>query len=274
MRKSVLVFGGAGFIGSCLAEGLCYKGYQVTIFDKALDNYVNIPDKIGIVLGDIRDGKLPAGKYDYIYHLADLNSIPLSSVHPEDYISTNIWGTQNIIQSYPETRTLFCSSFSAMESKNVYGASKRSAEHFLSLHKNSVSVRLPNIFGERQKDLSLVVPSFCYALKYNKKAVIYGNGKIKRDYVYVWDLVGELIRIGESRIKGLTETGYGDMLSTLELYNILSRIAKKPRNVSFAPARKEDIQYPQSKYIIKEPKYGLTEGLRRTMHWYLEERGC
>jgi hypothetical protein len=90
--------------------------------------------------------------------------------------------------------------------------------------------------------------------------------------VYVQDLVDELIRIGNSKIKGTTETGYGTAVSTLDMYNLIARTAKKKPNFKFAPARNWDYSHVGSKYKIREPRYGLMEGLRRTVRWYMEER--
>lgn len=270
--KSILVTGGTGFIGYNLANELSTRGYKVTVMDKALNNYRYLNKDINFILADIRKTDFEH-RYDYVYHLAALRSLPESFVYPEEYITTNIWGTYNIIKSFPGSRIVFASSSAAAENLSIYGITKRSAEHFVAMHKNAAAIRFMNIFGERQNDPTMVVPSFCYALKYNKKAVINGDGNTQRDYVYVLDLVNEMIRIGESNIRGRTETGYGVPISVKELYNILSRTAKKKQNFKFGPARRGDMKYTCSKFKIKEPKYGFAEGIRRTVRWYLEEKG-
>lgn len=269
--RTVLVTGGTGFIGHHLANVLCKRGYKVDVVDASFNNFLHLDKKINFHLLDIKKMEFSTS-YDYVYHLAALRSVPESFVYPEQYISTNVWGTYNIIKSFPSSRVVFASSSAAAENKSIYGITKRSAEHFVNLHKDAVSVRFMNIFGERQVDLSMAVPAFCFALKHEKKATIYGTGSVRRDYVYVHDLVDELIRIGESKIKGTTETGYGNPITILELYNILSRTAKKKSNFKFGPARKGDMKLTCSKYKIKEPKYGFMEGLRRTVRWYLEDK--
>jgi len=268
--KTALVTGGTGFIGHYLANALHGKGYKVTVFDRALNNYKYLNPEINLILDDVRCLS-NSTHYDYVYHLAALRSLPDSFIMPEEYIATNVWGTYNIIRSFPSSRVVFSSSSAAAENKSVYGITKRSAEHFVNMHKNAVSVRFMNVFGERQMEMQMAVPAFCHALKHNKRAIIYGNGTVKRDYTYIHDLVSELIRIGESRIKGQTETGYGTSISIRALYSTLASIAKKKENLIFGPARRGDMKLTCSKYRIKEPKYGLTEGLRRTVRWYLEE---
>jgi UDP-glucose 4-epimerase len=270
MRKNILITGVTGFIGSHLAETLCEKGDVVTGIDKSTNSYRKRNPRMNFILGDIRTIEL-TGKYDIIYHLAALTSIPESFIYPDEYLSTNILGTYRIIEAYPNTRIVFASSSAAQESKCVYGASKRSAEHLINMNKNSVSIRFMNVFGELQYDLTKAIPSFCLNLKHNKKAIINGDGSIQRDYTYVLDLVTEFIKIGESRIKGQTEIGYGTPISILDLYKLLVRTAKKKENFKFGPPRKGDMKYTCSKYKIKEPRYGFLEGIRKTVRWCMAE---
>jgi len=270
MAKTALVTGGTGFIGHNLANALVERGYRVTAIDKATNNYKHLSSKVNLILSDIRKVEFTR-PFDAVYHLAALRSLPQSFIFPEEYISNNIWGTYNIIKSFPSSRVVFASSSAATECKCVYGITKRSAEHFVNLHKNSVSIRFMNVFGERETDMQFAVPAFCYALKHNKKAIINGDGSCKRDFTYVHDLVEEIIRIGESRIKGQTEIGYSESVSILNLYYSLAKICKKAPNFEFGPARKGDVKKTCSKYKIKEPKFGFAEGLRRTVRWYLEE---
>jgi UDP-glucose 4-epimerase len=270
MTKTALVTGGTGFIGHNLANALSERGYRVTVIDKALNNYKHLSPNVNLILSDIRKVEFTK-PFDVIYHLAALRSLPQSFIFPEEYISNNIWGTYNIIKSFPSSRVVFASSSAATEAKCVYGATKRSAEHFVNMHKNSVSIRFMNVFGERETDLQFAVPAFCYALKHNQKAIINGDGTCKRDFTYVHDLVEEIIRIGESKIKGQTEIGYAESIGILDLYKKLAKLHKKELNFSFGPARKGDVKKTCSKFKIKEPKYGFAEGLRRTVRWYLEE---
>jgi len=269
--KTALVSGGTGFIGSKLANALYSSGCKVTVIDKATHGDTKLNPAINFILGDIRRIEF-CRPYDIVYHLAAISSSDDSYVYPEDYITTNVWGAYSIVKAFPDARVVFSSSHAATDPHNVYGITKKSAEHFINMHKNSVAVRFMNVFGEGQTDLMQAVPAFCTALKQNKKAIIFGNGKATRDWLYVHDLVDELIRIGNSKIKGTTEIGYGSAISTLDMYNLVARTAKKRPNLKFAPARNWDYSHVGSKYKIREPRYGLKEGLRRTVRWYMEER--
>lgn len=268
--ETALVTGGTGFIGHNLANALYKKGYQVTVVDKALNFYKQLHPCINFKMMDIRALEDDV-KYDYVYHLAALREVSGSFLYPEEYISNNIWGTYNLIKNFPGARFIFASSSTAAENKSVYGITKRSAEHFINMHNNSVSIRFMNVFGEGQRDDYMAVPCFSHTLKHNKKAVINGDGSIVRDYCYIQDLVDEIIRIGETRIKGQTETGYGSPIKIMDLYMLLARLAKKKPNYRCGPPRKGDMKRTCSKFKIKEPKYGFMEGMRRTVKWYLEE---
>ena len=266
--KNILVTGGYGFIGAHLANQLDDMGYNVTVLDRATNNSIDLNRNINIILSDIRYLDIPR-KYDVVYHLAALKSVAESLVYPEDYIATNVWGSYNIVKSFPGSRIVFVSSSTAAENKSVYGITKRCAEHFMNLHPNSVSVRLMNIFGEGQLDLSMAIPAFCYALKHNKKAIINGDGSVQRDFTYVKDLIGELINIGEAKIKGQTEIGYGEPIKILDLYKTLAKLFNKKPNYKIGPPRKGDMKLTCSKYKIKEPKFGLYTGLRNVVRYYI-----
>lgn len=271
MGKTALVTGATGFIGPYLANELNKRGYKVTALDIALNNYQHLHKDINLILQDIRMGGL-TGDYDYVYHLAAKRSIPESFKFPQDYMSTNIWGTYNILQSFPKSRVVNVSSSAALDTKSVYGITKKCAEHFANLHSNHITVRLFNIFGERQLDPHMAIPSFMYHLKYDSTATINGDGKIERDYTYVLDMVDELIKIGEGKRRGTTEIGYRTPIKIKELYLLLCRMTKKKPNVKHGPPRRGDVKKTRSKYKIEEPQYGFAEGLRRTVRWYMKSK--
>lgn len=266
--SKILVTGGCGFIGTHLANQLAINGHKVTVIDRAINNRNDLLSDINVILSDIRSHDF-SGHYDVIYHLAALRSLPDSSLYPEEYISTNVYGTQRIVSSFPRSRIVFASSSAAAENKSVYGISKKCGEHFMNMHMNAVSIRFMNVFGEGQTELQMAVPAFCWALKHGKRAIINGDGSVKRDYTYVKDLCTEMIRIGESKIKGQTETGYGEPIKIIDLYKLLARLSRSKEFYKLGPSRKEDMRITCSKYRIKEPQYGFTEGMRRTVRWYM-----
>lgn len=267
--RTALVTGGTGFIGHFLANRLNEKGYKVTVLDTAYNNKEQLNKGINFLLADVRTNCFE-NNFDYVYHLAAKRSIMESFSHPQDYMSTNIWGTYNVIQHFQDSRIINVSSSAALEPKSIYAISKKSSEQFANLHKKCVNVRLMNIFGERQLALDMAIPSFMYHLKHGTTSIINGDGTITRDYTYVLDAVDELIKIGEDKKRGTTEIGYSNPVKIIDLYHLLCRVAKKKPNLKHGPPRKGDMKKTCSKYKIDEPQYGFTEGLRRTVKWYLK----
>src|SRR3990167_2782658 len=111
----VLVTGDMGFIGSHLTEAL--KDHEI----------IGLDLKNG---SDIRFCQLPNPKtVTHIFHLAAKRSVPNGELKPEEFISTNCWGTTRILRQYPDARIINISSSAAEEAKSVYGATKNFAEH-------------------------------------------------------------------------------------------------------------------------------------------------
>ena len=271
MQKTSLITGGCGFIGVYLANQLQKSGHMVTVMDIALNDYQHLHKDINLIVKDIRTGSL-SGEYDYVYHLAAKRSVSESFRYPQDYMSTNIWGTYNIVQSYPSTRFINISSSAAQDTKSIYGITKKTSEYFSNLHNNRINIRLFNVFGERQLDDLMAIPSFMHHIKHNTTATINGDGSIERDYVYVLDVVDEIIKIGEDKRKGTTEIGYQTPIKIIDLYNLLCRITKKKPNFKYGPPRRGDVKKTCAKYKIDEPQYGFSEGLRRTVRYYMKNK--
>jgi len=265
----ILVTGGTGFIGHYLANELQVRGHEVTVLDKAVNNLDFLNNSIKIILGDICTINLK-DNYDYVYHLAALRSVSDSFLYPEDYITTNILGTFKLLKAFPKSRFVFTSSSTAEASKSIYGITKRTAEELVAFHSNSISIRLMNIFGERQIDTQMAFPAFCNALKHNTQAIIYGDGTIIRDYTYVKDVVNEIIALGESNVNTVIDIGYGKPITILELYKMITRCFNKEENYIFSKIRKGDMLYTCAKNVIVNPKYGLENGIRRTVEWWKE----
>jgi len=267
--KTALVTGGCGFIGHHLANTLHDKGYKVAVVDNCRNHYKSLHPDIDLELIDINNYCNKRG-YDYVYHLAGINNSDFCDVFDGLAVDFNITATHRIMEQHPNTRLVLASCHSAAELRDIHGITKRAAEHMVNLHRNGVSIRFPYVFGEQQGDLTQVVPAYCYALKKNKKIIIQSN-QSTCDYLYVLDLVEELISIGESRIKGQTETGYNTPIACIDMYRTIASIAKKKENFRLGDEKRRLVKPVMVKHKINEPKYGFMEGLRRTVRWYLEE---
>lgn len=248
-----LITGNRGFIGSHLSK-LC-------------PGAVGLDLKDGI---DVRD--TIRGDYDYIFHLAAKRSVPLGEKHPREFYDTNIWGTDNIVRGFPYARIINVSSSSAQEKKGAYGISKAGAEDVARLHRNCLTVRLYNVFGEGQLEESgALIPRVVGSVLRGEPIVIYGDGKQERDFTYVGDVVQELHALMfTEKATGLTHVGYSLPISVNAIVNNILMIMDKPEHpIEYQPARSYDILYSKSP-ISCYASIGRTEGLKRTVEWLTE----
>lgn len=206
-------------------------------------------------------------QYDQIFHLAAKHHIPTCETEAKRCIEVNCWGTLNIIKSFPDARIISISSSAANEIKSVYGASKLFTEIIGKLHKNYLSVRLYNVFGDGQRlEGGAVVPKLVDTYLRHLPLSIYGDGTQARDFTYVGDVVENLKLLMDSNLTGLTHLGYGEPIS---INDMIKMIWGKMPEVTHEPARGVDILYSQSP-IRCQIKYGREEGMKRTITWAKE----
>lgn len=263
-----LVTGGAGFIGSHIAERLVKEGHQVRILDNLAtgkkENIADFADRVEFIEGDIRDKKIcekACQNIDYVFHEAALGSVPRSIEDPELSNEVNITGTLNILISARDSgvkRLVFASSssiygdnpelpkredFSPMPI-SPYGLNKYTAETYCSLFYKlygfeTVSLRYFNVFGPRQdphSQYAAVIPKFITSLIKNEPPVIFGDGNQARDFTYVEDVVeANLLAINASpKICGATyNIAYNQITSLNNLVHMLKELCLR-KNDSIA----------------------------------------
>jgi len=220
MVETVLVTGGAGFIGSHLVDELLNLGYKVKVVDNLstgnMDNLAHVKDKIIFKKIDIRDFKLfkrCCNKVDYILHQAALGSVPRSIDDPVASYTTNVIGTLNVLYAAKQMkvkRVVNASSSSIYGNYDgikietlkgnplsPYAVTKLSAEETTKIFYNiygleTVSLRYFNVFGPRQNPLgsyAAVIPKFIKKMLHNEQPVINGDGNHSRDFTYVKNVV-------------------------------------------------------------------------------------
>jgi UDP-glucose 4-epimerase len=215
--KKVVVTGGAGFIGSHIADKLVSLGAEVTVIDNMyagrMENIANIKDKIRFIKGDILDPALLKKEFkgaDFVSHQAARRSVPESVEDPDPYNEVNIVGHLRVLQAARDCgvkRVVFASSSSVYGDTDKfpqeetdypmpispYAITKLAGEAynkmFFELYGlETVSLRYFNVFGPRQDPSSqyaCVIPKFILAVLNNKQPTIYWDGEQSRDFCYV-----------------------------------------------------------------------------------------
>jgi nucleoside-diphosphate-sugar epimerase len=235
---SVLVTGGAGFIGTHLCKHLHDLGHQVISLDS---NHVG--DKPwGCVAADIRDS-LELDGIDIIVHLAAQISVPISIEHPDETLSVNVDGTSSIIaaaESSGVKRILFASSAAVygdadqvpiseeapLTPQSPYAVSKIIGEELLRRSEiESCSFRFFNVYGPNQSaegGYAAVIPAFKKAIAEGKECTIFGDGTQIRDFIHVDDLVRIIgLAIAAEKLPLELNIASGEATSLLDLIEIL-----------------------------------------------------
>lgn len=223
MSKRALVTGGAGFIGSHMADRLLADGYEVTIIDNlATGHKDNVPKDARFILGDVADRNELAAAFDpapdVVFHIAGQASTVKSFDDPLNDVRVNVHGTVNTLSECIEKkvpRLLFASSMTTYghpdtlpvtESQRLcpisyYGITKLAAERYvhataertdLDFDFNVTSFRMFNVYGPRQSltnPYQGVVAIFIANLIEGKPCVIHSDGKQSRDFVEITDVV-------------------------------------------------------------------------------------
>ena len=227
-----IVTGGAGFIGSHIAELLVNKNYEVTIIDNfatgRLENLNKIKSKIKIINQSVSNySKIEKffKNVDYVFHLAALADIVPSIENPEIYYDTNVTGTLNILRAskkYNIKKVIYAASASCYgvvknfptDEKNIimteypYALTKNLGEqlmvHWSKVFKlSTISLRLFNVYGLRSRTTGAYGAMFGVFLAQkinNKPLTIVGNGKQTRDFTYVTDVAKAFYVSSKSKI--------------------------------------------------------------------------
>ncbi|HEV8601912.1 MAG TPA: NAD-dependent epimerase/dehydratase family protein [Gaiellaceae bacterium] len=294
-----LVTGGAGFIGSHVAEGLLARGDEVVVLDDLSNGKrENLPEGARFVEGDICDsqnGLFAEFRPEVCFHLAAQVDVRVSVARPEHDGRVNILGTVQLLEAAleHETQIVFSSTGGAIYGEcegpatedaprrplAPYGVSKLAGEEYLAAYNRlhgtrHVSLRFGNVYGPRQDPHGEagVVAIFFNRLASGETPRIFGDGRQTRDYVFVGDVVRATLA-AEQRDGGVYNVGTGRETSVLELFELCRRVAGKDVEPAFAPPRPGELERSvlDPGRAVDElgwrPERNLEEGLRETWEW-------
>jgi UDP-glucose 4-epimerase len=296
-----LVTGGAGFIGSHIAEELLAAGHEVRVLDNLSSGYEkNIAGlDVEFVKADVRDLdalRSAATGVDGVFHQAALVSVPESIEKPVENNEINVTGTLNVLLAARDcgVRRVVLASSAAVygnapdlpkredmlpEPVSPYALGKIAGEYYLRVFAElyeiqAVSLRYFNVYGPRQDPSSMysgVISKFADVLAGGGVPTIFGDGKQTRDFVYVKDVAAaNLLAMGSENVgRGeVFNIGTGRQTSLLELLETLAGTFGRELTPDFAEARAGDIKHSVSDIararatLNYEPRATLEEGLK------------
>ena len=308
---NILVTGGAGFIGSHIADRLLQRGHQVTVLDDLStgreENIAHLQDKVRFIKGSITDLSLLRDVMrgmGVVFHQAALGSVPRSVEDPVTTHEVNITGTFNVLLTARDAgvkRVVYAASSSAygdtltlpkVESMlpnplSPYAVSKLVGEYYCQVFTrvyglDTVSLRYFNVFGPRQNpdsQYAAVIPRFITAALKGQPLTVFGDGEQSRDFTYIDNVVQAnlLAMQSPSAVGKVYNVACGGRYSLNELIRELEGILGRRLDVQYLPPRVGDVKHSEASIEMAKQDFGyevlvsFREGLRRTVGWY-EER--
>jgi len=276
-----LVTGGAGFIGSNLADELIKQGAKVSILDNLStgfrENLEEINGDFDFVEGDLNDDealKKSLHGVEIIFHQAALPSVPRSVETPAETHQSCVNGTFNLLLKAKDSgvkRVIYAASSSAYgetlvlpkvetmrpEPLSPYAGAKLMGEYYCQIFSRvygleAIALRYFNVFGPRQNPSSHysgVISRFVDALMGDKTPVIYGDGETSRDFTYIANVVDANIKAAQTS-KGIGEVmncANGERITLNDLLEVLKTTTGKQNvNATYEPERAGDVKHSQA----------------------------
>jgi nucleoside-diphosphate-sugar epimerase len=309
-----LVTGCAGFIGSNLVDSLLADGHEVLGIDCFNDNYQRAPklanlkqardcDAFEFVPIDLARGDLldVVEECDTIFHLAAEPGVRSSWGNRfELYVRNNVLATQRLLEAAvaaPRRRVVYASSSSVYGNAaelpthesatpapfSPYGVTKLAGEHLCGLYRDNhgletVSLRYFTVYGPRQRP-DMALHRFCLAAISGEPITIFGDGRQRRDFTFVHDVVAATRAAATapnvpSRIYNI---GGGSQISIQSVLELLAGVANRPLDVRYDGSEAGDVRETSAdttravQELGYRPSITFEEGLRQEFEWSLEQ---
>ncbi len=296
IKLKILITGGAGFIGSNLADKLVMLGHKVSVIDNLsggnLKNLAKIRKKIKFYKLDISKYSNSLQKafkdVEYVFHFAGLADIVPSIKNPERYFNNNVIGTLNILKAVDKKKikkiiysaSASCYGFpkklpikedSIIDTQYPYALTKFLGEklmmHWFKVYNYPiVSLRFFNVYGPRSRTsgaYGAVFGVFLAQKLSNKPLTVVGNGRQTRDFIHVYDLVAALVLSMKKTKNGeIYNIGGGTEVSVNKIANIIGgkkiHIPKRPGEPNRTLADISKIK----KTLNWKPKININDGIK------------
>lgn len=307
-RRTALVTGGAGFIGSHLVEMLVENGEKVTVIDRLEQRSLINPNKSlskieyinsNVISSEVKE-LVTKNKYNIIFHLANNAHVPSSIENPTNDLENNLLSTFSLLETIrtksPETNLVYLSSAAVYGNSSEYpikesaplapispyGVSKLAAERYISLYSqlyglNTVAIRPFSIYGPRQT--KLLIYELMKKLHSNPKELqLLGDGSQVRDFCYVDDAVRAILLVAlNSNFKGeVYNLGSAEECSISALSKLVSDVMEVNPRISFSGLNRAGDPQKWVADITKlrnlgyQPMISLRTGIVITYKWFLE----
>lgn len=308
MKESCIIYGGAGFIGSHIAEDLLQNNYEVTVFDKlnaSKKNLEHILKQINFLEGDFNnkvDIQSSLKGQDYVVHLVSSTLPADSNLNPNYDVESNLLSSLNLFEEGVKQKVkkiIFISSGGTVYGKTLklpineehptnpissYGIIKLTIEKYLFLYKNLKGLdhkilRFSNPFGERQnpKLTQGLITHLLYKIKNKETIEIWGDGSVVRDYFYIRDGV-KSINLAIKNKSGFNtfniSSGIGHSIN--QILDKFRKVLKLDFKVKHVHSRNFDVpenildNRKAQKYLKWKPRTKFDEALKNTWRYILD----
>lgn len=304
----ILVTGGAGFIGSAVADGLIDAGHSVAILDNLSSGLAeNINPAARFYNQDIRDSAVldvfDKEKPEVVYHLAAQIDVRYSVENPLDDFDINVAGTLNVLEAaagagarrfvlassggaiYGEVGRATATEESEIRPSSPYGAGKAAGEIYLRCYKEMKGIeplilRYSNVYGPRQSPSGEagVVSIFTRAMLRGEDIIIYGDGSQTRDFVFVEDVAAANLLALDSGATGVFNISSGAGVSVNRLFESLKEMTGFSGQPRYAGAREGEILHSRmdagkaSVQMKWSARTSLKTGLARTVEFFKNQQ--
>jgi UDP-glucose 4-epimerase len=300
----ILITGGAGFIGSHIAELYQDRAEEIRVLDNLRTGYRHNLEGLRhtFIEGSVTDRELvrkAVEGVDYVFHMAALVSVPESMAKPGECVDINVHGLLNVLEeaSAAGVRKLVFASSAAVygdnptvpkletmlpEPKSPYAITKLDGEYYLGMFRNegrleTAAIRFFNVFGPRQDPkgaYAAAVPIFIEKALRGEDITVFGDGGQTRDFIYVKDIVGALSFAAETPgVTGVFNAGYGGQITINDLADRVIALAGSASKVIHAAERAGDVRHSRASADKLRaagwiPQHRLGEGLARTLDFF------